>query len=201
MGTSMGCMHGFVWAETHPDFARALMPMACLPTEIAGHNRMWRRMAIEGIRHDPAWQEGNYASQPLQGLRTAVSLLQVAGMAPLYLQRQYPDRASAEAYIVERVDRDIATRDANDLIYQLEASRTYNPLPHLERIRAPVTWVNSADDFINPPGYGIAEAAAARMPTVRYVLIPASAETRGHGTHTWARFWQQELVALLARTE
>jgi homoserine O-acetyltransferase len=201
MGTSMGCMHGFVWAETHPDFARALMPMACLPTEIAGHNRMWRRMAIDGIRHDPAWQEGNYAGQPLQGLRTAVSLLQAAGMAPLYLQQHYPDRASAEAYIVERVDRDIATRDANDLIYQLEASRTYNPLPHLERIRAPITWVNSADDFINPPGYGIAEAAAARMPTVRYVLIPASAETRGHGTHTWARFWQQELAALLARTE
>ena len=201
MGTSMGCMHGFVWAETHPDFARALMPMACLPTEIAGHNRMWRRMAIEGIRHDPAWQEGNYTGQPLQGLRTAVSLLQAAGMAPLYLQQHYPDRASAEAYIVERVDRDIATRDANDLIYQLEASRTYNPLPHLERIRAPVTWVNSADDFINPPGYGIAEAAAARMPTVRYVLIPASAETRGHGTHTWARVWQRELIALLARTE
>ena len=87
MGTSMGCMHGFVWAETHPDFARAIMPMACLPTEIAGHNRMWRRMAVEGIRHDPAWQEGNYAGQPVQGLRTAVTLLQVAGMAPLYLQR------------------------------------------------------------------------------------------------------------------
>ncbi|HST37780.1 MAG TPA: alpha/beta fold hydrolase [Allosphingosinicella sp.] len=201
MGTSMGCMHIFVWAEAHPDFARAAMPMACLPTEIAGHNRMWRRMAADGIRHDPAWQEGNYAGQPLQGLRTAVSLLQVAGMAPLYLQQHYPDRASAEAYIVERVDRDIATRDANDLIYQLEASRTYNPLPNLERIRTPITWVNSADDFINPPGYGIAEAAAARMPTVRYVLIPASAETRGHGTHSWALFWQQELVALLARTE
>jgi homoserine O-acetyltransferase len=201
MGTSMGCMHIFVWAEAHPDFARALMPMACLPTEIAGHNRMWRRMAVEGIRNDPAWQRGDYAMQPLQGLRTAVSLLQAAGMAPLYLQRQYPDRAASEAYIVERVDRDIGTRDANDLIYQLEASRTYNPLPHLERIRAPMTWVNSADDFINPPGYGIAEAAAARMPTARFILIPATPETRGHGTHTWARFWNRELIDLLARTE
>jgi len=200
IGTSMGCMHIFVWAESHPDFARAAMPMACLPVEIAGHNRMWRRAAIEGIRHDPAWADGNYTAQPIQGLRTAVSLLQVAGFAPLYLQRAYPDRASAEAYIVERIDRDITTRDANDLIYQLEASRSYNPLPGLERIRAPMTWVNSADDFINPPDYGIAEAAARRMPSVRYTLIPASAETRGHGTHTWARFWKDELIDLLRRT-
>jgi len=201
MGTSMGCMHGFVWAESHPEMVRAIMPMACLPVEIAGHNRMWRRMAVEGIRRDPAWAEGNYTSEPIQGLRTAVSLLQVAGFAPLYLQRAYPTRETAEAYIVERVERDIATRDANDLIYQLEASRTYNPLPNLERIRTPIAWVNSADDFINPPDYGIAEAAARRMPSVRYVLIPASAETRGHGTHTWARFWQAELVDLLRRTE
>jgi homoserine O-acetyltransferase len=201
MGTSMGCMHGFVWAEAHPEMLRAIMPMACLPTQIAGHNRMWRRMAVEGIRRDPAWADGNYASEPVQGLRTAVSLLQVAGFAPLYLQRAYPTRETAEAYIVDRVERDIATRDANDLIYQIEASRTYNPLPNLERIRTPITWVNSADDFINPPDYGIAEAAARRMPTARYVLIPASAETRGHGTHTWARFWQAELIDLLARTE
>jgi homoserine O-acetyltransferase len=201
MGTSMGCMHIFVWAEAHPDFARAAMPMACLPVEIAGHNRMWRRAAVEGIRRDPAWTEGNYAAQPVQGLRTAVSLLQVAGFAPLYLQRAFPDRARAEAYIVERIDRDIAARDANDLIYQLEASRTYNPLASLERIRAPMTWINSADDFINPPDYGIAEAAARRLPSARYILIPASAETRGHGTHSWARFWKGELIDLLQRTE
>jgi homoserine O-acetyltransferase/O-succinyltransferase len=201
MGTSMGCMHIFVWAEAHPDFARAAMPMACLPVEIAGHNRMWRRAAVEGIRRDPAWAGGNYAAQPLQGLRTAVSILQIAGMAPLYLQLTYPTRESAETFIVERIDRDIATRDANDLIYQLEASRTYDPLPHLERIRVPMTWVNSGDDFINPPDYGIAEAAARRMPSARYILIPASPETRGHGTHTWARFWQGELGDLLRRTE
>ncbi len=200
MGTSMGCMHIFVWAETHPHFARALMPMACLPVEIAGHNRMWRRAAVEGIRRDPAWAGGDYAAQPAQGLRTAVSLLQIAGMAPLHLQRAYPTRETAEAYIVERIDRDIAARDANDLIYQLEASRTYNPLPNLERISAPMTWVNSADDFINPPDYGIAEAAARRMPRTRYILIPASPETRGHGTHTWARFWKDALVDLLRRT-
>jgi len=201
MGTSMGCMHIFVWAETHPEAARAALPTACLPTEIAGHNRMWRHMAVEGIRRDPAWRGGNYEGQPVQGLRTAMSLLQVAGMNPLLLQRDFPTRAGAETYIAERIERDLASRDANDLIYQLEASRTYNPLPQLERIRVPMTWINSADDYINPPGYGIAEAAAARMPTVRYVLIPASAETRGHGTHTWARFWKDALVDLLARTE
>jgi len=201
MGTSMGCMHAFVWAEAHPHFARAMMPLACLPAEIAGRNRMWRRLAVDGIRNDPAWAEGNYTTQPVQGLRTAVSLLQMAGTAPVHLQRQYPDRASAEAYIAERTDRDIASRDANDLIYQLEASRTYDPLPNLERIRTPMTWINSGDDFINPPDLGLAEPAARRMPTVRYILIPASAETRGHGTHTWASFWKDELIALLARTE
>jgi homoserine O-acetyltransferase len=201
MGTSMGCMHGFVWAEAHPDFARAMMPLACLPAEIAGRNRMWRRMAAEGIRHDPAWAGGNYASQPLQGLRTAVSLLQIAGLAPIYAQQTYPTGAAANAWIDQRVEADIATRDANDLIYQLEASRTYNPLPDLERIRVPATWINSADDFINPPDLGIAEPAARRMPSVRFVLIPATAETRGHGTHTWARFWKDELVDLLRRTE
>ena len=200
-GTSMGCMHAFVWAEDYPDFARAMMPMACLPTEIAGHNRMWRRAAVEGIRRDPAWQQGNYSSQPQQGLRTAVSLLQAAGFAPLYLQRAYPGRQAADAYIDERIERDLAGRDANDLVYQLEASRSYNPWPRLDAIRVPMTWVNSADDFINPPGYGIAEEAERRLPTVRYVLIPASAETRGHSTHTWARFWKQELIDLLARTE
>jgi len=201
MGTSMGCMHIFVWAEAHPDFARAAMPLACLPVEIAGHNRMWRRMAVEGIRRDPAWMAGNYTAQPVRGLRTAVSLLQVAGMNPLMLQRAYPTRETAESYIVERVERDIAGRDANDLIYQLEASRSYDPAADLERIRVPMTWINSADDYINPPGHGIADAAAARMPNTRYILIPAGPETRGHGTHSWARFWKDELIALLARTE
>jgi homoserine O-acetyltransferase len=201
MGTSMGCMHGFVWAQKHPDFAEAMMPTACLPTEIAGHNRMWRKAAIEGIRSDPAWAGGEYRSQPLQGLRTAVSLLQVAGFAPLYLQKAYPTRDAADAYIVDRIDKDLPTRDANDLIYQLEASRTYNPWPNLERIKVPFTWVNSDDDFINPAEYGIAEDAARRMKSGRYVLVRGTSDTRGHGTHTWAKFWRQELIDLLARTE
>jgi homoserine O-acetyltransferase len=201
MGTSMGCMHGFVWAEEHPDFVQAMMPMACLPTAIAGHNRMWRKAAVEGIKADPAWAGGNYTAEPVQGLRTAVSLLQVAGFAPLYLQKAYPTREAADAYIVDRIAKDLPTRDANDLIYQLEASRTYDPSATVERIRVPTTWVNSADDFINPPEYGIAEDAARRMKTVRYILIRATGDTRGHGTHTWAKFWRGELTDLLARTE
>lgn len=201
MGTSMGCMHAFVWAEAHPDFARAMLPLACLPVEIAGHNRMWRHMAVEAIRRDPAWQGGNYAEQPTAGLRGAASLLQVAGFAPLFLQRAYPDRAAAEAYIDERIERALPALDANDLIYQLEASRNYDPWPGLERIRVPMTWVNSADDFINPADYGIAEEAARQAPSIRYILVRATSETRGHSTHTWARFWRQELIDLLARTE
>ncbi|MFL6844148.1 MAG: alpha/beta fold hydrolase [Allosphingosinicella sp.] len=201
MGTSMGCMHGFVWAETHPDFVRAMMPMACLPVEIAGHNRMWRKMVVEGVEADPAWAGGNYASEPVQGLRTAVSILQIAGFAPLYLQKAYPTREAADAYIMDRIAKDLPTRDANDLIYQVEASRNYDPWPKLERIRTPMTWVNSGDDFINPSDYGIAEDAARRLKTGRYILIRATSDTRGHGTHTWAKFWRQELIDLLAQTE
>jgi homoserine O-acetyltransferase len=201
MGTSMGCMHGFVWAETYPGAARAIMPMACLPTEIAGHNRMWRYAAIRGIEADPAWMGGDYRSEPLQGLRTAQTVLQIAGFAPVAMQKAYPTRAAAEAFIEDRIARALPTLDANDLIYQLDASRTYNPWPSLDRIVDPITWVNSEDDFINPPGYGIAEDAARRMKTARYILVRATTDTRGHGTHTWAKFWRQELVDLLARTE
>ncbi|HEY1606605.1 MAG TPA: alpha/beta fold hydrolase [Allosphingosinicella sp.] len=200
MGTSMGCMHSFVWAEAHPDFARAILPLACLPTTLAGHNRMWREAAILGIESDPAWAGGDYKAEPLQGLRTAETVLQIAGFAPLYLQKAYPTRAAADAYIRERIERGVRTLDANDLVYQLDASRNYDPWPGLERIEAPLVWVNSEDDFINPPGYGIAEDAARRMKTGRYVLIHATTDTRGHGTHTWAKFWRQELIDLLQRT-
>jgi homoserine O-acetyltransferase len=122
MGTSMGCMHGFVWGAAHPEMVQAMLPTACLPVRIVGHNRMWRKAAIEGIKADPAWRGGDYASAPVQGLRTAVSLLQIVGFAPLYLQTAYPTAQAADAYIVDRIAKDIPTRDANDLIYQLSAS-------------------------------------------------------------------------------
>jgi homoserine O-acetyltransferase len=201
MGTSMGCMHSLTWGETHPDFVRALMPLACEPVEIAGLNRMWRELAVEGIKADPAWAGGDYRVSPTQGLRTAASLLFVAGAAPLYFQAQYPHREAAEAFARERVAASIAATDANDLIYQINASRTYAPWSRLEAITVPTTWINSADDFINPRNLDYPRQAVARMKDARFRLIAESAETRGHGTHTAARFWKQDLVELLKRTE
>lgn len=201
MGTSMGCMHGFVWAETHPDFAQALMPMACLPVQIAGMNRYWRSAAIETIKADPAWQGGEYKTQPTMGLRGAVNLVLLMGAAPQAWQAQAPSREQAEAMYRARIEADLPNRDANDLIYQLDASRTYDPSKNLEKITAPMTWVNSTDDLINPPDLGIAEPAAKRIKNGKFVLIQATKETRGHGTHTAARFWKQDLIELLARSE
>lgn len=199
-GTSMGCMHAFVWGETYPTFSRALMPMACQPIEIAGLNRMWRQLAINGIKADPAWQGGSYGTQPTQGLRTAQSLLFVAGSAPLNYQAQYPTRQAAGAFAEERVSVAMQSLDANDLIYQLEASRNYNPWPKLESITVPVMWVNSADDFINPRNLDVPNQAVRRMPNASFRMIAESEETRGHGTHSWAKFWKQDLAGLLART-
>ena len=201
MGTSMGCMHGFVWAETHPDFASAIMPMACEPTEIAGLNRMWRQLAINGIQADPAWQGGNYQRQPMMGLRAAQNLLFVAGAAPLLYQAQYPTRAVASAFAEERVSTALKALDANDLIYQLDSSRNYNPWPNLEHIKAPMMWINSADDFINPRNLPFPQQALKRMPTVKFRMIAETNDTRGHGSHTWAKFWKADLIDLLARSE
>jgi homoserine O-acetyltransferase len=200
-GTSMGCMHAFVWGETHPNFAGALMPMACEPIEIAGLNRMWRQLAINGIKADPAWQNGAYGKQPIQGLRTAQSLLFVAGGAPLHYQAQYPTRQAASAFAEERVSTAMAALDANDLIYQLESSRNYNPWPKLEAITAPVMWINSADDFINPRNLDVPAQAVRRMPHAKFRMIAETSDTRGHGSHTWAKFWKQELADLLAQTK
>jgi homoserine O-acetyltransferase len=201
MGTSMGCMHGFVWGTTRPERVVAMMPTACLPVAIAGQNRMWRKMAIDAIRADPAYSQGNYAAEPMQGLRTATDLLVLAGLNPVATQAEAPTREKAEALLAARFDAAAKGRDANDLIWQLDASRTYDPSAGLERMTMPVTWVNSADDFINPSGLGIAEREAKRLPNGRFILIPQSADTKGHGTHTWAKFWKSELVDLLKRSE
>jgi homoserine O-acetyltransferase len=201
MGTSMGCMHAFVWGETYPTFASALMPLACEPIEIAGLNRMWRQLAIDGIEKDPAWRNGDYSTEPLMGLRAAENLFFVAGSAPLYYQLQYSTRPAASAYAEERVTSGIGEMDANDTIYQLDASRNYTPWPQLGRIRTPLTWINSADDFINPRNFPFPARALKRLPTARFRLIPETAVTRGHGTHTWAKFWKADLSALLARSE
>lgn len=201
MGTSMGCMHGFVWGEQHPEMVQAMMPLACMPIEIAGLNRMWRYALIEGFRSDPAYDGGNYTEQPMAGMRNAANLLIVAGGAPLAIQQEFPTREAAETAYDEQLPAVMAGRDANDMIWQFDSSRNYNPEPNLEAITMPVTWINSEDDFINPSNFDFTQALAARMPQGRYVLIPESVETHGHGTHTWAAFWKDELVGLLERSE
>ena len=158
-------------------------------------------LTIDGIKADPAWAGGDYRTPPAQGLRTAASLLFVAGAAPLYFQAHYPTRDAAGAFARERVAASVAGTDANDLIYQIDASRNYDPWSRLEAITAPTTWVNSADDFINPRNLDLPARAVARMKDARFRLIPESAETRGHGTHTAARFWKQDLADLLQRTQ
>ncbi len=201
MGTSMGCMHDFVWGTTYPGFARAIMPTACLPVEIAGRNRMWRKMSIDAIMADPAWMGGDYTAEPVMGQRAAAMMSAIAGSAPVRQQADYPTRAAAEAALAGTIEKAVAANDANDTIYQLDASRTYNPAPLLAKITVPVTWINSADDFINPPGLKIAESMVGRMPAATFRLIPETADGHGHGTHTWAKFWKDDLVALLKRSE
>jgi len=201
MGTSMGCMHGFVWGETYPDFADALAPFACLPNEIAGRNRMWRKLLIDAVTQDPAWKGGDYVEQPKEGLRTALGLLMVAGLSPLPAQIASPTRQAADKAVDDYFAARMPPLDANDLIYQVAASRTYDPSPKLETITAPVLWINSADDFINPPELGIAEAQAKRLKNGTFVLLPISEKTRGHGSHTWAVLWKDRLAAFLKATE
>jgi homoserine O-acetyltransferase len=201
LGTSMGCMESFVWGETYPGFADALAPFACLPVEIAGRNRMMRYMAIQAIRQDPAWMDGEYKSEPVQGLRNAVELSMIMGSSPLQMQKTAPTRMLAEQYADNYLKRSLASADANDMIFYWNASRNYNPSPHLDRITVPVLWINSADDYINPPELGIAEKMVKLMPNARFILLPISDMTRGHGTHTTAAVWKDYLAEFMQSTE
>ena len=200
MGTSMGCMHSWLWAERYPDVMDGVVPLACFPTQIAGRNRMWRKMVIDDIRTDPDWKRGDYTTQP-RGLRAALQLLFTAGSAPLVQQRLGPTRDSADAYITRWLDTRFAETDANDLMYQVDASRDYDPSTALDRITAPVLAINSADDFINPPELGLMERLTQRVKRARYVLIPTSERTRGHGTHTAAAVWKEYFGPFVAALE
>ena len=201
MGTSMGCMHSWVWGETYPEFMDAMMPLACLPVQIAGRNRLWREMVIEGIRQDPEWKNGDYKTEPRAALQISADFLIIAGSAPLLMQKNLPTRDTADKYLDASMKRITATLDANDLLYAVNASRNYDPSAKLETIKTPVMFVNSADDFINPPELGIAEREIKRVPHGKFVLIPVSDQTHGHGTHTWAALWQQYLRELLEQSK
>ena len=201
LGTSMGCMQSFVWGETYPGFAQALAPFACLPVELAGRNRMMRYMTIQAIKEDPAWMGGEYKTEPVEGLRTANEMIWIMGTAPLQLQKAAPTRAEAEAYIDKAIAAAVARTDANDMLGYVNASRNYNPAPKLGTITAPVLWINSADDYINPPELGIAERMVKAMPHAKFILIPISDATRGHGTHTVAAVWKDYLAEFMRQTE
>jgi homoserine O-acetyltransferase len=196
MGTSMGGMHTWLWGESHPDFMDALMPLASLPTQISGRNRAWRRIIIDAIRNDPSWNSGDYTAQPAS-LRTAAGMLWLMSSNPVLRQKEAPTLAKTDEVFDKFVAQITKTDDANDVLYALEASHDYDPGPNLEKIRAPLLAINSADDLINPPELGILEREIKRVPHGRAVVIPMSDQTRGHGSHTLAALWKDELVKLL----
>jgi len=200
MGTSMGGMHTWLWGELHPDFMDALMPLASLPIQISGRNRAWRRMVIDAIRNDPAWTEGDYKTQP-PSLRTAAEMLWFMSSNPVLRQKDAPTLAKADEVLDKFVEQIVKTDDANDVLYALEASHDYDPGPNLEKIEAPLLAINFADDLINPPELGILEREIKRVPHGRAIVIPFSDQTRGHGSHTLAALWKDQLADLLKESE
>ena len=199
-GTSMGGMHTWLWGEIHPDFMDALMPLASLPTQISGRNRGWRRIIIDAIRNDPAWDRGEYQTQP-PSLRTAGEMLWLMSSNPVLRQQDAPSLAKSDELLDKFVDDIVKADDTNDVLFALEASRDYDPGPELEKIRAPLVAINTGDDLINPPELGILEREIRRVPHARALVIPSSEQTRGHGSHTIAALWKDELARLLAESE
>jgi homoserine O-acetyltransferase len=200
IGTSMGGMHTWLWGETHPEFADALLPLASLPSQISGRNRVWRRMMIDAIRSDPAWERGEYRSQP-PSLRTALEVLFFIANNPVERQKEAPTREAADRVLDAYVDNLARTSDATDILYAAESSTDYDPGPDLGRIRAPLLAINFEDDLINPPELGILEREIGRVPAGRAILVPRGERTRGHGTHTLAPVWKEHLAEFLRRTD
>jgi homoserine O-acetyltransferase len=198
MGPSMGGMQSWMWAERYPDFIDGAVPLASVPTQIAGRNRMMRRLISQSIRSDPEWRGGDYASEP-HGLFGALEILFMMTSSPRYLQKIAPTRDSADAYIDSRIRAQLRSTDANDFMYQFEASEDYDPSSDLEKIRSPVLAINSADDLVNPPELGLMERLIKRVRYGRYVLLPITDETRGHGTHSLPAIWKSYLADFLAR--
>jgi homoserine O-acetyltransferase len=196
LGNSMGGMHSWLWGVKYPDFMDAIVPMASQPTEMSSRNWMMRRMIIDAVRNDPDWKGGDYTTQP-QGFRVANVFFGIAtNGGTLAYQKMAPTREAADKLLDDRLKAPF-TADANDFLYQWDSSRDYNPAPRLEAIKAAVLAINSADDERNPPETGIMERELKRLPNARLLLIPASADTRGHGTTGLARFWAKDLAEWL----
>lgn len=199
LGQSMGGMHTWIWGEKYPDFMDILVPMASMPVEVAGRNWMTRRMLIDLIRSDPEWNGGDYTKQPrsLHLAQVYFSIATSGGTKALY--KSAPTREKADELVNQRLAQK-SSADANDLIYQYEASRDYNPAPNLESIKARLLAINSADDERNPPELGTMEREIKRVKHGQYLLIPASDETRGHGTTSSAKWWKRNLMELLQQS-
>jgi homoserine O-acetyltransferase len=200
MGTSMGGMHTWLWGQQYPDMMDALMPLASLPTQISGRNRMWRKMISDAIRNDPQWNNGDYRQQP-PSLRTAVQISLFMASNPVLRYQESPTLEKTDQAIERYVTERLKTADANDTLYAIEGSRDYDPGPGLERITAPLLAINSADDLINPPELGILEREIKRVKRGRAIVIPLSPETRGHGTHTRVVVWKSLFEEFLKETE
>ncbi len=183
MGTSMGAMHAWMWGYMYPAFADGLVPLASNPVEIAGRNRVWRKLLVDAIVNDPTWQGGEY-TEPPRGMANALGFLLIATSTPRLWQKDFGTAAAADRWLADQIATRLKATDANDTIYHFRASEDYDPSPHLEKITAPVLALNSADDFVNPPELPMMQALIGRVTKAKFVLIPASDETRGHGTHS-----------------
>ncbi len=196
MGTSMGAMHTWMWGYMFPTFADGLVPLASNPVAIAGRNRIWRKALVDAIVTDPTWKDGNYTEQP-RGMASAIGFLLMATSVPLQWQKNYPTKEAADTYLATQIASRMKTSDANDMIYYYRASEDYDPSPHLGEITAPLLAINSADDFVNPPELPMMRDLITKVKKGRFVLIPISDETRGHGTHSLPKVFGPELEKFL----
>ena len=190
-----------VWGYRYPDFMDALLPLASLPIEIAGRNRILRKMIIDAIKEDPTWNNGNYVQQPAVGLKHALDILMIMSSVPLQWQKDAPTKSTAELFLDKYLSNAAKGKDANDMIYQFDASRVYNPAPYLQNIKAPLLAINSADDQINPPELKVLDTAIVKVAKGKYILLPISSETRGHGTHSLPKIWGNYLREFMKETE
>lgn len=197
MGTSMGAMHTWMWGYMYPGFAAGLAPLASNPVEIAGRNRVWRKALVDAIVTDPTWKNGDY-TEPPRGMASALGFLLIATSVPMQWQKQFPTAEAADKWLADQIASRTKTTDANDMIYYFRASEDYDPSTHLEQITAPLLAINSADDFVNPPELPMMEALIKRVKHGRFVLLPITDKTRGHGTHSIPTIWGQELQQFLA---
>ncbi len=201
MGTSMGGMHSWVWGYTYPDFMDAIMPLASQPVAIAGRNWIQRKMAMDLIKMDPEWKGGEYTSIPKAGMSGAILAMMFMVSSPLQWQKTAPTREKSEEMMHTMLDRYLKLLDPNDMIYAFNASRNYDPSPHLSEIKAPLFAINSADDQVNPPELKILETEIKKVKNGRAIVLPITDSTSGHGTHSNPLVWGHYLKELLAISE